>query len=72
MDIPKLKISENINYQSHLSREYHNDNHVDACFDIFKTLDASIGWHFHFFPTLVALLELFDHPLGSKSILRGV
>ena len=43
MDIPKLKISENINYQSHLSRKYHNNNHLDACFDIIKTLDASIG-----------------------------
>ena len=37
----------NINYQSHLSQECHDTNHVDVCCTTFKTLDSFKVWHFN-------------------------
>ena len=42
-----LNLCGNINFQSHFSQKCHNINHVDVCFNMFKTFDSSKVWYFN-------------------------
>ena len=61
----KLNPHGNINYLSHLNHKCHDTNHVDVCWNTYKTLNSSKVWYFNISSSFVT--HIVGHNMRDQS-----